>query len=45
VSDEYLTAMVEPDTDYVMWMGLYDGTRPSPYSLTLCSEAFSLSGE
>jgi hypothetical protein len=44
-SDEYLTLTVEPDTDYVVWMGLYDGTQPSPYALTLCSETFSLTGE
>jgi hypothetical protein len=45
VSDEYLTATVQPDTDYVLWMGLYEGTQPSAYSLTLCSEDFSLLGE
>jgi hypothetical protein len=45
VSGEYLTAAVEPDSDYVLWMGLYDGTQPSPYSLTLCGEAFSLTGD
>lgn len=45
VSGEYLTVTVEPDTDYVLWAGLYEGTQPSPYSLTLCSEAFSLMGD
>lgn len=42
---DYLTAAVEPDTDYVIWSGLYEGTAPFEYSLTLCSEAFSIDGE
>jgi hypothetical protein len=45
VSGEYLTVTVEPDTDYVLWAGLYEGMKPSPYSLTLCSETFSLMGD
>jgi hypothetical protein len=45
VGGEYVTAAVEPDTDYVVWNGLYEGSAPFDYSLTLCSEAFSLNGE
>jgi hypothetical protein len=42
---EYITAAVTPNTDYVIWNGLYEGTMPSPYSLTLCSEQFSVTGQ
>jgi hypothetical protein len=42
---EYVTAAVTPNTDYVIWNGLYEGTMPSPYSLTLCSEQFSITGQ
>jgi hypothetical protein len=41
-SGELLTFSVKPDTTYWLWNAGYKlGTRPAPYSLSLCGETFS----
>jgi hypothetical protein len=42
---EYVTAAVLPDSDYVLWTALYEGTTPFDYAITACGETFSLTGE
>jgi hypothetical protein len=42
---EYVTAAVVPDSDYVVWTGLFEGTAPFDYAITACGETFNLTGE
>ena len=42
---EYVTAAVVPDSDYVVWTSLYEGTMPFEYAITACGETFSLTDE
>jgi hypothetical protein len=44
-SGEYLTTLVEPNTDYALFAATPNGTVPNAYSLTLCGESFSLDGK
>lgn len=43
-SPEYATVRVQPNTDYVAFVGAFFGTAPSNYSLTMCGESYAFNG-